>query len=103
MTRLELYHQKAKPYFRKRAFFFILASILLTVGFFVMRHYFIDSIRIEAPEMELGKKVVVQLPNGQKVFTFEKLIIEKNGRTYYKGERNIIDLTGGSVTYEDWK
>jgi hypothetical protein len=53
--------------------------------------------------MELGKKVVVQLPSGQKVYTYEKLIIVKNGRTYYKGERNIIDLTGGSVTYEDWE
>ncbi|CRK81019.1 hypothetical protein [Neobacillus massiliamazoniensis] len=103
MTRLELYHNKAKPNSRKRLSFFILACILLTVGFFVTRHYFINSIRIEAPETDLGKKVVVQLPSGQKVYTYEKLIVEKNGRTYYKGERNIIDLTGGSVTYEDWE
>jgi len=31
------------------------------------------------------------------------LIQEKDGKTYYKGERNTIDLTGGAVTYEEWK
>jgi hypothetical protein len=50
-----------------------------------------------------GPKVVIHLPNGQKVYTYENLIFEKEGKTYYKGERNTIDLTGGTVDYEEWK
>nr|WP_263327562.1 hypothetical protein [Neobacillus sp. Marseille-Q6967] len=66
-------------------------------------HFYRSTIKIEAPEVDLGEKVVIHLPNGQKVFTYENLIIEKDGKTYYQGERNRIDLTGGTVTYENWE
>jgi hypothetical protein len=103
MTRLELYHNKPKQFSWKGPFFFILACIIVTGGLFVFRYYYQHSIRIEAPVVDLGSKVVIHLPNGQKVYTYENLIFKKNGKTYYKGERNIIDLTGGTVTYENWK
>ena len=103
MTRIELYHDKPKQLSWKGPLFFILACIIVSVGFFVFRYYYESSIRIEAPVVELGPKVVIHLPNGQKVYTYENLIFEKDGKTYYKGERNIINLTGGKVTYENWK
>lgn len=103
MTRLELYHDKPKQLSWKGPFLFILACIILTVGFFVFRHFYFSTIKIEAPEKDLGPKVVIHLPSGQKVYTYENLIFEKDGKTYYKGERNTIDLTGGTVDYENWK
>lgn len=69
----------------------------------MIHHYFQSTIRIDEPAADMGLKVVVHLPKGQEVYTYDKLIVEKNGKTYYKGERNTIDLTGGTVTYEDWK
>jgi hypothetical protein len=103
MTRFELYHEKPKQFSWKGPFFFVLACIIVTVGFFLFRNYYGNTIRIEVPVVDLGPKVVIDLPNGQKVFTYENLIVEKDGKTYYKGERNIIDLTGGTVKYENWK
>jgi hypothetical protein len=103
LTRVELYNHKPKQSSKKGLYFFIVACIILTVGFFIFHHYYQSTIKIEAPTENLGQKVVIHLPNGQKVYTYENLIFEKDGRTYYKGERNTIDLTGGTVDYEDWK
>lgn len=77
--------------------------MILITGFVIFRHYYHSTIKIEAPAEILGDKVVIQLPNGQKVYTYDNFIIEKNGKTFYKGERNTIDLTGGTVAYEEWK
>ncbi|MEH7013391.1 hypothetical protein V7087_21700 [Neobacillus niacini] len=103
MTRFELYHQKPKQFSLKGPFFFILTFIILAVGFFVFRYYYQSTINIESPEENLGSQVVIHLPDGKEVFTYENYIFEKDGRTYYKGERNTIDLTGGTVTYENWE
>ncbi len=77
--------------------------MILITGFFIFRHYYQSTIKIEAPTENLGEKVVIQLPNGQKVYTYDNFIIKKDGKTYYKGERNTIDLTGGTVAYEEWE
>jgi len=104
LTRLELYHQqKTKQFPWKGLIFSIAVCLTLTAGFFVFRYYDQSSIKIDAPSEQLGEKVVIHLPNGQKVYTYDNFVIKKNGKTYYKGERNTIDLTGGTVTYEDWK
>ncbi|MEH7111176.1 hypothetical protein V7124_02225 [Neobacillus niacini] len=103
MTRIELYHQKTKQFSWKRPFFFILTLIIVTAGFFLFKHYYQSTIKIEAPDENLGSKVVIHLPDGKEVFTYENYILEKDGRIYYKGERNTIDLTGGTVTYENWE
>jgi hypothetical protein len=100
MTRTELYHEKPKKLHWKATFLFILSCILFAVGF----HYYSESqIRIESPKIDLGRKVVVHLPNGKEVFTYENLIVEKEGKIYYKGERNTMDLTGGTLDYTDWE
>jgi hypothetical protein len=103
LTRVELYHSKPKQTSFKGLFFFIVMCLVVTASFFVFRHYYQNTIKIEAPIENPGPKVVINLPNGQKVYTYEKLIFEKDGKTYYKGERNTIDLTGGTVDYEEWK
>ena len=104
MTRIELYHQhKTKQFSWKGFFFFIAASLVLIAGLFVFRYFYQSSIKIEAPQEQLGEKVVIHMPNGQKVYTYDNLVIKKDGKTFYKGERNTIDLTGGTVRYEDWK
>ncbi|EKN70749.1 hypothetical protein BABA_04889 [Neobacillus bataviensis LMG 21833] len=103
LTRVELYNHKPKQSSRKGLFFFIIACIILSASFFIFRYYYQSTIKIEAPSEDLGQKVVIHLPNGQKVFTYDNLIFEKDGKTYYKGERNTIDLTGGTVAYENWE
>jgi hypothetical protein len=103
LTRAELYHTKPKQSSLKGLFFFIVVCLLLSVGFFAFRHYYQNTIKIEAPIENPGPKVVIHLPNGQKVYTYENLIREKDGKTYYKGERNTIDLTGGTVAFYEWK
>jgi hypothetical protein len=103
LTRLELYHNKQKTFSWKGPIFFIFICTVLITGFFAVREYLQSTIKIEEPAPEMGQKVVVHLPNGQNVYTYDNLIFKKNGKTYYKGERNTIDLTGGTVTYENWK
>lgn len=103
MSRVELYHNKTKLFHWKVPFLFLLLlSLLLSGGYLIYQHYFENTIRIDSPEENAGKKVVVSLPNGQEVFTYEKFIVKKGGKTYYQGERNTIDLTGGKVAYKDW-
>jgi hypothetical protein len=72
------------------------AAVLLTF------YYSASLIKIELPEKDLGQKVVIELPAGKNIYTYEKLLIKENGKLYYKGERNEIDLTGGRIIYEDW-
>jgi len=104
LTRIELYHQqKTKQFSWKGLFFFIAACMVVTASFFVFHYYYQSSIKIDAPQEKLGEKVVIHMPNGQKVYTYDNFIIEKDGKTFYKGERNTIDLTGGTVVYEEWK
>ncbi|GHH96794.1 hypothetical protein [Neobacillus kokaensis] len=103
MTRAELYNQKPKQSPWRGLLLFIITCMIVSAGVFGFLQYYQNTIKIEAPTEKLGKKVVIDLPNGQKVYTYDHLIIEKNGKMYYKGERNTIDLTGGTVVYENWK
>lgn len=103
MTRLELYHQKPKHKSWKGRFFFIVIGMVLAACLITYWQYDRRPIDLEAPVEEQGDKVVIDLPNGQKVYTFDHLIFEKDGKMYYKGERNTIDLTGGTVVYENWQ
>jgi hypothetical protein len=102
MTRLELYHSNPKQNHWKGPLFFILSCMILAVGILYFYNNWQESIRIDA-KVELGKKIVVHMPNGQEINTYENLIVKKDGKTFYKGERNTIDLTGGTVAYENWK
>jgi hypothetical protein len=77
--------------------------ILLTAAAAILLLYYSKSlIKIEAPKKDLGQKVVIELPTGENIYTYEKLLSKEDGKLYYKGERSEIDLTGGRILYEDW-
>ncbi|PLR87163.1 hypothetical protein CVD23_04085 [Bacillus sp. V33-4] len=100
LSRRERYQLKPKSFFFKGLFIAIIVCIGLFAAF---NHYAKSQIKIEAPEQQLGRKVVIQLPNGKELHTFEKLIIKKEEKMYYQGERNKIDVTGGNIVYENWE
>jgi len=80
--------------------YFIIAVITLLLSTYF---YSKSLIKIKAPKQVLGEKVIITLPEGKTVYTFENLIIEEDGKLYYKGESNTLDLTGGQIVYENWK
>ncbi|MDZ5470486.1 hypothetical protein SM124_01870 [Bacillus sp. 31A1R] len=100
MNRSDRHIEKKTPSFFKGILIF---TTLLCIGVISIYIYSIKTIQIEAPKKELGRKVVIDLPSGKQVYTYENLIVEENGKMYYEGERNKIDLTGGTVQYKNWK
>ena len=54
-------------------------------------------IKVEAPQLELGEKIVVTLSDGKTIYTYENLLVEEEGKLLYKGANSTIDLTGGVV------
>ncbi|QED47293.1 hypothetical protein [Cytobacillus dafuensis] len=99
MTRSERHIERQRPSFKKRLFIFLFICIST---FAVLSFYLKSIIKIEAPQKDLGQKVIIQLPSGNHIYTYENLIVKENGRLYYKGERNTLDLTGGIILYEEW-
>jgi hypothetical protein len=78
----------------------LLVLFLIMIGFYF---YSQSLIRIETPKEDPGEKVIITLPTGKTIFTYENFIVEEDGKLLYKGERNTIDLTGGEVVYENWE
>lgn len=89
-----------KPFYRSWLMYFLLVAFGLFIG---TNLYFKSQIKINAPEVDLGKKVVVILQNGQEMKTYENLLVEKEKKIYYKGEFNTIDVTEGIIVYKDWE
>lgn len=81
---------------------FLMFLVLCIAAIPALYFYSQSLIKIEAPKKELGEKIIIELPSGDQVFTYENLIVNEDGKLYYKGERNELDLTGGIVLYEDW-
>jgi hypothetical protein len=101
MNRIERYHeQHTKPFFLNS---WILFAVFICGLIITANIYLKSQIKIEAPKVELGRQVIIQLPNAKEIQTYEGLIVEKDGKLYYKGDRNTIDITGGTVVYQDWK
>lgn len=88
--------------FRKGILSFLVIVLLLLAAYKVY-HMVLPPTKIEAPQPELGRQVIVHLPDGKEVYTYEFYIKRKKGRVYYKGERNKIDLTKGKIEYKDWE
>ncbi|MDE3838700.1 hypothetical protein C0966_04775 [Bacillus methanolicus] len=100
MTRTEKFHQHPKSFFWKGMALFVIFSVAIVTALY----FFSQSlIKVEAPKKDYGRKVIIQLPNGKEVLTYENLIVKEDGKIFYKGENNKIDLTGGNIVYEDWK
>lgn len=74
---------------------------LLFGGYIFTEKYFAKE--TASSKQELGDQVIITLPNGKKVYTYDNLLVEEDGKLLYKGERNTIDLTGGVVVYEEWE
>ncbi|MCM3321958.1 hypothetical protein [Cytobacillus kochii] len=98
MTRQE---RNRKQHFNLDKILILLITLMITA---ITSLYFYSRsiIVIEAPKTDYGEKIVVQLPSGQKVFTYEKLVVKKDGKLIYQGEHQTIALTGGKIKYEDW-
>lgn len=47
----------------------------------------------------LGRTVIVYMPNGTKMYTYEKYIIQKDGKTYYKSEYYNMNITNARIEY----
>ena len=100
MSRVERLAKQRKPFYQMWSLYFIIAVITLLLSTYF---YSKSLIKIKSPKQVLGEKVIITLPEGKTVYTFENLIIEEDGKLYYKGERNTLDLTGGQIVYENWK
>ncbi|KON89365.1 hypothetical protein AF332_22830 [Sporosarcina globispora] len=100
MTRSEMHMVKPKSKF-------LLMSIILLgciAALFTALYFYSQSlITIEAPKKDLGEKIIIQLPSGKSVFTYENLVVKEDGKLFYKGELNTLDLTGGIIVYEEWE
>lgn len=88
----------------KRAFPIWIFYVIAVLSAILLSFYFYSQslIRVESPEQKPGEKVIISLPDGGRILTYENFIVEKKGKLYYKGERNTIEFTGGIVIYENW-
>lgn len=99
MTRSAKYEDKKNNVFA----LIIISLFLISLSALIFLYFYGKStIVIEAPKENLGKKVIVELPSGKNIYTYENRIREEDGKLIYKGERNTLDLTGGTVVYENW-
>lgn len=100
MYRSERHLKKKKPILFT-GLIIILSLLCITA---ISAHLYLKStIQVEAPKKDLGRKVVIMLPSGKQIYSYENLIVDVDGKLYYKGERHTIDLTGGKVKYKDWE
>ncbi|MGG7618599.1 hypothetical protein [Bacillus coreaensis] len=100
MSRLKRY-MTYKPWVSLKIVFLLVCLIvlfLLVAKLYVNNTNVTDQPKIDEP----GEKIIIILPSGKKVYTYENLIVSENGKLYYKGDRSELDLTGGIVKYEDW-
>ncbi|WP_394231449.1 hypothetical protein [Niallia oryzisoli] len=91
---------ETKPWFKLWSVYVLGFLIIILVGLYL---YSQSLIRVESPKQELGEKVVITMPSGKTVYTYENLIVREEGKLLYKGEINTIDLTGGVVVQQDWE
>ena len=100
MSRTDRFSIQRKPFYKMRSFYLLISVFVLILSLY---YYSKSLIKIEAPEKVLGEKVIITLPAGKTVYTYENLIIEDDGKLLYKGENSTIDLTGGQIAYENWE
>ncbi|GKU82251.1 hypothetical protein [Niallia sp. NCCP-28] len=93
-----------KTFFLRKKVYITLGVLMITIfigSYLAIDHFFPNE--ANSASSDLGEKVIITMPNGKKVYTYENLLAEEEGKLFYKGERNTIDLTGGVVIYKDWK
>lgn len=99
MSRTERNQTQVNPFIKIKIVFLI----MLFIGLMIVTNIYLKSmIRVETPQVDLGRKVVVHLEDGKEIQTYENLLVKKKGKLYYKGEFNTIDVTGGIVVFHNW-
>ncbi|MCM3603565.1 hypothetical protein M3175_22990 [Robertmurraya korlensis] len=101
MSQLKRYLTQ-KPWVSLKIVFLV---VCLSVLFLLVAKLYSNNANVtdQPKEDEPGEKIIIILPSGKKVYTYENLIVSENGKLYYKGDRSELDLTGGIVKYEDWE
>jgi len=100
MSQSERTYNEIKPFYKIGTFYVLLALIGILIGLYF---YSLVLIKIEKPKTDLGEKVIVTLPEGKTIYTYENLIVEEDGKLLYKGENSTLNLTGGVVVYQEWE
>lgn len=100
MNRSEQTTNENNSFYKLWPLYVVLVLFLIMIGLYF---YSQSLIRIETPKEDPGDKVIITLPTGKTIFTYENFIVEEDGKLLYKGERHTIDLTGGEVVYENWE
>ena len=75
MSRVERLANQRKPFYKMWSLYFIIAVITLLLSTYF---YSKSLIKIKSPKQVLGEKVIITLPEGKTVYTFENLIIEED-------------------------
>lgn len=82
----------------------MLKKLLVLIGLLVIllaiTYHFTVGISAPATAVDQGRQVTVKLQNGTSMETYEEYIVQKDGKMYYEGDYNTIDLTGAELTYE---
>lgn len=76
--------------------YFIVFTLVICYVFYPKNEDHEKVIRVDK-----GRKVKVEMPNGQIMTTYEKYIVREGSHIYYKSDDGKkIDLTGGTITYK---
>lgn len=100
MSQIQRILDEKKPFYKVGSIFILILLFVIIIGLYF---YSQALIKVEAPQPVLGEKVIVTLPEGKTIYTYENLIVEEDGKLFYKGKNSTIDLTGGVVEYQEWE
>ena len=93
-------NHEVKPLYKFGSFYVLLALVSVLIGLYF---YSQALIQVHTPSRDLGEKVIVSLPTGKTIYTYENLIVEEDGKLLYKGANSTLDLSGGVVVYQEWE
>ena len=100
MSQFQSIMNKSKVLDKMGTLYMSVVLLFILIGFYF---YSQSLIKVEAPEFDPGNKIIITLPDGKMIYTYENLIYEKNGKLIYKGENSTLNLTGGKVDNKKWQ
>ncbi|WP_428908847.1 hypothetical protein [Niallia sp. Krafla_26] len=100
MGQIQHNNHEVKPLYKFGSLYILVALLAVLIGLYF---YSQALIQVKTPNPDLGEKVIVTLPAGKTIYTYENLIVEEDGKLLYKGENSTLDLSGGVVVYQEWE
>ncbi len=100
MSQFQSMINKRKALDKMGTLYMAIVLLFILIGFYF---YSQSLIKVETPEFDPGNKIIITLPDGKIIYTYENLIYEENGKLIYKGENSTLNLTGGKVDYKNWE